>query len=135
MDKKDLAKAQEEFLARSRPPQKEKKLATHKETQTLIGEKKSMADIAEARGMTLETIVSHIEKLIEEESRTNMEYLKYEIPRAQFLKIEKAIDELLKEGKVVLLTPVKNKVGPNVSFLHIRLARALLGHTPKSEGK
>ncbi|MFZ2303561.1 MAG: AAA family ATPase [Minisyncoccia bacterium] len=132
MDKKDLAKAQEEFLARSRPPKKEKKLATHKATEALIVEKKSLAEIAEAREMTMETIVSHIEKLIEEESRVDMRHLKNEISHAHFLKIEKAIDELLKDGKVVLLTPVKNKVGPNVSFLHIRLARALLGHTPKN---
>lgn len=134
MDKKDLIKAQEEFLARSKPPIKDKKLPTHKETELLIAEKKSLAEIAEARGMTAETIISHIEKLAEEESRVSMEYLKYEISRPHFLKIEKAIEELLKEGKVVLLTPVKNKVGPNVSFLHIRLARALLGHTPKNDG-
>ncbi|HBB43860.1 MAG: AAA ATPase [Parcubacteria group bacterium GW2011_GWA1_44_13] len=135
MDKKDLAKVQEEFLARSRPTQKEKKLATHKETELLIAEKKSLAEIAEAREMTLETIVSHIEKLIEEESKVGMEYLKYEISRPHFLKIEKAIEELLKENKLLLLTPIKNKVGPNVSFLHIRLARALLGHAPKNESK
>lgn len=135
MDPKELARLQEEFLARSRPPQKEKKLATHKETELLIAEKKSLAEIAELRGMTIETIVSHIEKLIEEESRTDMRYLKDEISRAHFIKIEKAINQLLKEGKVVLLTPIKNIVGPNVSFLHIRLARALLGHAPKNEGK
>lgn len=135
MNPRELARLQEEFLARSRPPQKEKKLATHKETELLIAEKKSLAEIAEARSMTLETIVSHIEKLIEEESRADMRYIKNGISHAHFLKIEKAINELLNEGKVVLLTPVKNKVGPNVSFLHIRLARALLGHTPKSEGK
>ena len=135
MDKKELARVQEEFLARSKPPKKEKKLATHEATALLIAEKKSLTEIAKAREMTTETIISHIEKLIEEESRVNMEYLKYEISRPHFLKIEKAIEELLKEGKVVLLTPVKNKVGPNVSFLHIRLARALLGHTPKSEQK
>jgi len=131
MDKKDLTKVQDEFLAHSRPTQKEKKLATHKETELLIALKKSLAEISEARGMTLETIVSHIEKLIEEESKVGMEYLKYEISRPHFLKIEKAIEELLKENKLLLLTPIKNKVGPNVSFLHIRLARALLGYTPK----
>lgn len=135
MDKKELERLQTEFLARSKPPEKEKKLPTHKETELLIAEKKSLAEIAEARGMTIETIISHIEKLIEEESRTPMDYLRYEISRAHFMKIEKAIEELVKEGKVVLLTPIKNIVGPNVSFLHIRLARALLGHAPKSEGK
>lgn len=133
MGEKELRLLQEQFLARSRPPQKEKKLATHKETELLIAERKSIAEISEARGMTVETIISHIEKLIEEESQTNMQYLRNEISYAHFLKIEKAIDELLKEGKVLLLTPIKNKVGPNVSFLHIRLARALLGHTPKKE--
>ncbi|MBI5077963.1 MAG: AAA family ATPase [Candidatus Yonathbacteria bacterium] len=131
----ELARLQEEFLARSRPSKKEKKLAIHEETALLIAAKKSLAEIAEARGITAETIVSHIEKLIEEESRVNMEYLKYEISSPHFLKIEKAIAELLKDGKVLLLTPIKNKVGPNVSFLHIRLARALLGHTPNGGGK
>ncbi|MBI5400768.1 MAG: AAA family ATPase [Candidatus Yonathbacteria bacterium] len=134
-DPKELARVQEEFLARSRPPQKEKKLATHKETERLIAEKKSLIEIAQARGMTAETIVSHIEKLMEEESRADMRHLKNEISPAHFLKIEKAIDELLKDKKLLLLTPIKNKVGPNVSFLHVRLARALLGHSPKSEGK
>lgn len=135
MDKKDLAKVQEEFLARSRPPQKEKKLATHKATEALIAEKKSLAEIAEAREMTAETIVAHIEKLMEEESRVDMRHLRNEISHAHFLKIEKAITELLKDGKIALLTPIKNKVGPNVSFLHIRLARALLGYAPKNEEK
>ena len=135
MDKKEVARLQEEFLARSKPPQKEKKLATHKETESLLAEKKSLSEIAGLRAMTVETIISHVEKLIEEESRVDMRHLKHEISSAHFLKIEKAIAELLKEGKVVLLTPVKNIVGPNVSFLDIRLARALLGHSPKNEGK
>jgi hypothetical protein len=134
-DSKELTRKQEEFLLRSRPPQKEKKLATHKETERLIAEKKSLSEIAEARGFTLETIVSHIEKLMEEESRVDMRYLKQEISLAHFLKIEKAINELLEDKKLLLLTPIKNKVGPNVSFLHIRLVRALLGHVPKESGK
>ncbi|MEK7569173.1 MAG: AAA family ATPase [Patescibacteria group bacterium] len=133
MEENALAQLQEKFLVRSRPPKKEKKLATHEETALLIVEKKSLSDIAKARGMTAETVMAHIEKLVEEESRVDMQYLKHEIPRAHFLKIEKAITELSKEGKVLLLTPIKNKVGPNVSFLHIRLARALLGKAPKDE--
>lgn len=133
MEENALAQLQEKFLARSRPPKKENKLATHEETALLIAEKKSLAEMAKARGMTAETIMAHIEKLVEEESRVDMRYLKHEISRAHFLKIEKAIGELVKEGKVILLTPIKNKVGPNVSFLHIRLARALLWKVPKNE--
>lgn len=135
MKPEELHRLQSEFLARIKPPQKEKKIATHKETEALIAEKKSLAEIAEARAMTVETIITHIEKLMEEETRVDLEYLRYEISRAHFLKIEEAIKELLKDGKVVLLTPVKNIVGPNVSFLDIRLARALLGHTPRNDIK
>ena len=133
MDPKEFARLQEEFLARSRPPKKEKKLATHEQTALLVAEKKNLAEIAKVRGMTAETIVAHLEKLAEEESRVDMQYLKHEISRPHFLKIEKAIGELLKEKKLLLLTPIKNKVGPNVSFLHIRLARVLLGVVPKKE--
>lgn len=135
MGKKELVRQQGEFLARSRPPKKEKKLATHEQTALLVAEKKSLAEIARARGMTAETIVSHLEKLLEEESRVDMWHLKQEISLAHFLKIEKAINELLKDKKLLLLTPIKNKVGPNVSFLHIRLARTLLGHTLKGGEK
>ena len=135
MEQKELARMQEEFLARSRPPKKEKKLSTYEETTLLIAEKKSLAEIAKMRGVTLETIVSHIEKLVEGESKVDMRYLKQEISPSHFLKVEKAINELLKEKKLLLLSPIKNKVGPNVSFLHIRLARALLGHVLKGEGK
>lgn len=122
---------QEEFLARSQPPKKEKKLSTYEETALLITEKKSLNDITKIRGATAETIISHIEKLVEEESRVDMQYLKQEISPAHFLKIKKAIEELLKDKKLLLLTPIKNKVGPNVSFLSIRLTRALLGHNVK----
>lgn len=132
---KEQVRLQEEFIARSRGFKKEKKLATHEETALLIAEKKSLKDIAKARGLTTETVVAHIEKLIEEESRVDMRYLKHEMPNAHFLKIEKAIKEILKKEEIVRLTPIKNIVGPNVSFLNIRLARALLGYVPKEAVK
>ncbi|OIO30521.1 hypothetical protein AUJ77_03020 [Candidatus Nomurabacteria bacterium CG1_02_43_90] len=135
MDKKELVQQQEEFLARAQPLKKEKKLSTYEETALLLAEKKSLDTIAKARAVTPETIVSHIEKLVEEETRIDLQYLKQEISPAHFLKIEKAIEELLNEKKLLLLTPLKSRVGPNVSFLSIRLARALLGHPPKKERK
>jgi DNA-binding MarR family transcriptional regulator len=128
---KERAFLQEEFLAHSRGFKKEKKLATHEETALLIEEKKSLSEIAKTRGITTETVVAHIEKLIDEESRVDMRYLKHEMPSAHFVKVEKAIKEILKKEKEVRLTPIKNIVGPNVSYLNIRLARALLGHAPR----
>lgn len=135
LGKKEQTRLQEEFIARTRGFKKEKKLATHEETALLLAEKKSLKDIAKIRGITTETVVSHIEKLIEEESRVDMRYLRHEMPSAHFLKIEKAIKEILKKENIVRLTPIKNIVGPNVSFLNIRLARALLGYVPKTGEK
>ena len=132
---KERTRLQEEFLAKVRDFKKEKKLATHEITALLIKEKKSIKDIAKARGLTPETIVEHIEKLMADESQLDMRYLKREMPNAHFLKIEKAIKDILKKESVVRLTPIKAKVGPNVSFLNIRLARALLGHAPKADEK
>ncbi len=135
LGQKERTRLQEEFLARSRGFKKEKKLATHEETALLIALKKTIKDIAKARGITPETVVAHVEKLIEAESRVDMRYLKHEMPSSHFAKIEKAIKEILKKESEVRLTPIKNIVGPNVSFLNIRLARALLGYAPKEEGK
>lgn len=132
---KERTKLQEEFLANARGFKKEKKLTTFEETALLLADKKSIKNIAKARGLTAETVVAHIERLIEDESRVDMRYLKHEMPNAHFQKIEKAIKEILKKDKEVRLTPIKNIVGPNVSFLNIRLARALLGYAPKGDEK
>lgn len=131
----DLKKEQEHFLDTIRPLEKEKKLSTFDETKLLIEEKKSIEEMAKERGVTPETVISHIEKLLEMGEKVDISYLKYEIPVAHFKKIEKAIEELADDSKELLLSPIKNKVGANVSFLHIRLARALLGFAPGKKEK
>jgi hypothetical protein len=70
-------------------------------------------------------------------------YLKQEISPQYFGKIEKALEEVydsqmeriskggdteLANYKLPLLSPVKTKLGPNISFKDIRLARVLLGY-------
>ena len=131
----DLKKAQADFLSKSKPSPKEKKASTYEEALALLEERKSIEEIAKARGITQETVVAHIEKLLELETTMDIGYLKYEISPAHFKKIEKAIEELSGETDQILLTPVKNKVGANVSFLHIRLARAILGYAPKGKAE
>jgi hypothetical protein len=63
--------------------------------------------------------------------RVDIAYLKKEISHSHWKKIEKAIEELSETTDELLLSPIKNKVGANVSYLHIRLARAILGFAPK----
>jgi ATP-dependent exoDNAse (exonuclease V) alpha subunit len=133
MKPENLTALQKEFLDRTRPLPAEKKLSTFDETKELIDEKKSLEEMAKERGVTAETIISHIEKLLEMEVPVDISYLKYEISSAHWKKIEKAIAELTETADEVLLSPVKSKVGANVSFLHIRLARAILGFAPKAK--
>ncbi|MBI5134236.1 MAG: AAA family ATPase [Candidatus Taylorbacteria bacterium] len=131
----ELRKLQEDFVAKNKPSPKEKKLSTYEETLALIEAKKSVAEMAKEREMTPETIVAHIEKLLELEAQMDISYLKREVSPLHWKKIEKAIEELSGESDELLLSPIKSKVGANVSFLHIRLARAILGFAPKSKAE
>ncbi len=132
---KDLKKEQEEFLKLIKPLPREKKLSTFDETRELIEEKKSLNEMAKERGVTTETIVSHIEKLLEMHVPIDIGYLKFEMSPTHWKKIEKAIKELSEDSDEIMLSPIKSKVGANVSFLHIRLARAILGFAPVGKEK
>jgi DNA-binding protein H-NS len=135
---KYLEKQHADFMQQIKPKPREKKSSTFDQTLELIEEKKSIEEMAKERGITAETVVAHIEKLIEDGSSPDITYLKYEISNAHWKKIEKAIKELTEANDGVddvLLSPVKNKVGANVSFLHIRLARAIMGFAPRTKGE
>lgn len=145
---KDILQAQNEFLAKVAPLHKmgakgkkekgkKEKISTYQVTASLIRRNKSLREIAQERDMTVETVIAHIEKLLEEGPEKggfalkDVAHLKYEISPQYLGKIEKALEEVSlkqKDGKPPLLSPVKNKVGPNISFKDIRLARALLGY-------
>ncbi|MEK7646131.1 MAG: AAA family ATPase [Patescibacteria group bacterium] len=151
-DSKDLIQTQNEFLAKVAPlhkmgngkskKQKAIKESTYAKTAKLIRSRASLKEIAQARDMTVETIISHVEHLVaassqegvsdpEKVSMKDIEYLKYEISPQYLTKIEKALEEVVlrqKDNKPPLLSSVKAKVPPNISFKDIRLARVLLGY-------
>lgn len=131
---KKLAEDQKDFLEWALPRKKiTLKVPPHEITAALIEERKSLKDMALERKVTTETIVAHIEKLIQEKYEPELGYLRKEISPTHWKKIEKAIKEILEHEDEILLSKVKNKVGPNVSYLHIRLARALMGHAPEEK--
>jgi ATP-dependent exoDNAse (exonuclease V) alpha subunit len=131
MKPRELKKLQEDFLSSAKPKPKEAKKSTFEETKELIDEKKSLSEISRERKVTEETVIAHIEKLMIDGERVDIAYLKKEISHSHWKKIEKAIEELSETTDELLLSPIKNKVGANVSYLHIRLARAILGFAPK----
>ena len=116
------------------------KVSTYDRTAVLVHRKKALREMAVEREMTVETIISHIEHLIIRGpddgglGQADIAYLKYEISPQHFPKIEKTLEEVAitqADDRPPLLSPIKNKVGPNISFRDIRLARVLLGYVGK----
>jgi ATP-dependent DNA helicase PIF1 len=155
-DEQEITRSHEEFLARVAPlyrigekggrgngkrkskSAKESKVSTFHQTLPLLQAEKSLNEMAEKRKLSSETIISHIEHLIGSGEITIPEimYLKKEISLSHFKKIEKVLEEVSasqNNDTPPLLSPVKTKVGFNISFKEIRLARALLGYIQKNE--
>jgi ATP-dependent exoDNAse (exonuclease V) alpha subunit len=132
----DVKKEQEAFIARvagEKPAKKEKKKPTLAETREFVDAGKSLEEIATLRKVTKDTILDHVEKLIETGESIDISKWKYDISKTHWPKIEKAILEVHESEGKVLLSPVKNKLGAQISFLEIRIARAVLGLISKKE--
>lgn len=127
-----------EFLARIVPKggaSKKDKPKTTEETKRLIMEGKSLAEIAEARGLKVKTIVVHIEELRQSDPAIDISHLKKEISAERFKKIAAAFrkaaassasSSALKPGALFPLSPVKSILGDNFSFDEIRLVRLFI---------
>ena len=149
----EIVKRQEQFLARVAPLHREgdedfdditgnsrakpKKVSTYAKTAALVKREKMLREIAKERDMTVETIIAHLEELVavDDDDQLSLEdiaYLKREISPQHFNKIKNALEEVQEDNdssdKPPLLSPVKEKLGPNISFKDIRLARVLLGY-------
>ncbi len=97
--------------------------STLQETKHLLEQKLSLEDMAQSRGVTIATIVNHIEKLQLAGEPIDIEYL---APNDEgFIKIKKAFDELGCEK----LKPVYERLNEEFPYEQIRLAR--LFHTTK----
>ena len=157
-DEKDIVQSQNEFLAKAAPlhslgprgknikQPKPHKPSTFEKTAGLVRSGKLLKEMAAERGVGEETIISQIERLIEGGKGAgeglgvdDIQYLKKEISVQHFTKLEKALEEVSKkqeeddQGKnqPPFLGSVKSKVGFNVSWKEIRLARALLGYVKR----
>lgn len=101
-----------------------KKPSTILVTKPYIDSKKSIKEIAELRGLTQETIISHIEKLIEIGEKIDIKYL---LPKSAD---KKKIIEAFAKMEDMKLTPVHEALKGKYSFQEIRLVRASLVQNP-----
>lgn len=93
---------------------------TFQKTKELFLQKLSLSRIAERRGLNTGTILSHLEKLLEEGEKIDIAHL---APSAQ--RLEK-IRAAFKESGGPILAPVRRLLGEDFSYEELRLARIFI---------
>ncbi len=143
MSREEIQEKQKEWMKKIEPPASLKLRRTREEkvpssatrrgggkssqeiTAGFLEQEVPLSDIAEARGVKQETIVSHIEDLIIAKKCPDVTYLKRELKRSE-------LDDILlafKKTKTTTLSPVYNlmaKQKKKTSYLKLRLARLFL---------
>lgn len=133
---KEIEKSQEDFIIRCggsikkidlKALQKEfDKTSTFEKTKSLLLEKKSIDEIAIERGLTKETVLSHIEKLVME-SKLDKDAVLYLKPKGKkFKDILATFQKLYDKTGELNLSPVKSKCDKNTSYFDVQLARVFL---------
>jgi ATP-dependent exoDNAse (exonuclease V) alpha subunit len=101
------------------------KKSTQDITADMLRQEIPIGDIANARAVTAETIVSHVEDLIRDKNCPDITYLKRELKRSELEDILKAF----KKAGTTTLSPVYNvllKQKKRTPYLKIRIARLFL---------
>ncbi|MGL6161422.1 helix-turn-helix domain-containing protein [Microbulbifer sp.] len=98
---------------------KKKKPPTRLATKEMLEEKLSLQEIADRRGLTLGTILSHLEKLKGSNQLPDIEYLKASLSENDIATILAAF----KKSEDGTLTPIHREFDGKYSFEDLRLAR------------
>ncbi len=101
-------------------------VSTYEKTRALLQDKQSINDIAKERELTQETVISHIEKLLETGVLSTEDILYLKPKTRKFKEVLAAFQDYFDETKETNLSPVKDKLGANASYFDIRLARLFL---------
>lgn len=127
----DIKKKQNEFLDKVAPAERGQSKKIKKEdtltvTKRLVEAGKPLQEIVTTRGLTLGTILEHLEKIKEKYPDVSLRYLAGEMPVARLKKIRSALTQGGATGGRYPLTPAKEILGNKFSFEEIRLVRLLI---------
>ena len=132
----EMQKSQEDFIVRCggsiakidlKAKQKEEdRTSTFEKTKALLLEEKSIDDIAVERGLTKETVLSHIEKLVMEGKLEKDKVLYLKPKGKKFKDVLATFQKLYDKTGELNLSPVKSKAGTNISYFDVQLARVFL---------
>lgn len=128
MSKDELLRQQEVFApAASGPKEKKKKPGREEETKILIQQGYSVREVAERRGLTYQTILKHLEKIMAGDLFFDISHLKREIPEARLQRILEAYRAIgPREDGLYLAGPIKAYLGDDFSYEEIHLAKLFL---------
>ncbi|MFA6552427.1 MAG: AAA family ATPase [Candidatus Paceibacterota bacterium] len=126
-----LADRQNEFLEKIMPRDKKgkkkiKKAETVSETKRLVEERKKLKEICDMRGLKVDTILGHLEKIKNRDPKFNFAYLKDEFPDGHFPQIRAAFLKTAGKDGELFIAPVKTLLGDDFSYEEIRLAKLFL---------
>ncbi len=121
LSEKEVAEKHKKYIESigTKKPKKSAKVSTYQETHDLLQEELSLKEIAHKRGMTEDTILAHIEKLVEQDTFVieEIEYLKRSVKH--FKAISEALLVKYEELKDWRLAPVKDYLDKNKKKLHL----------------
>lgn len=95
-------------------------ISTYEMTKSFVCQKLSIEEMAKCRGLSEETILSHLERLASSDKGLDLKHLQFSDDR--FNKIKQAFFQT----KDLKLSPVKEILGDDFSYKEIRLARLFL---------
>ncbi|MFA5954860.1 MAG: AAA family ATPase [Patescibacteria group bacterium] len=134
----ELSEKQHDFILRcggnvkaDRTARKEKiKISTYDTTSELLLRKLSITDIAKERGLSFDTILGHLEKLIATGKVNPKVDLVYLRPKSErYAKIIRAFKKIRQRTGEVRLVPVREVLGDSFSFEELRVARLFLDNS------
>jgi uncharacterized protein YpbB len=96
------------------------KVPSHEKTKEMLQAGMSIIEIAEARSFSVDTIIGHIEKLLDLKEEVE---LKHTLPPKKIIDV---IKKTFKELKTTKLTPVYEHLKGKYSYQDIRIVRASL---------
>jgi len=110
-----------------RSEEKPEPISTYEQTRTLVLEKLPIKEIAKRRGLTEDTILQHLEKLVADKKELDLEYL--QPPKECFEKIKMAFQQTGNRQ----LNPVLEILGEDFSYQELRLVRLFIENQKSQE--
>lgn len=97
--------------------EKPETISTYEQTKNFVSEKLSIKEISKRRGLTEDTILQHLEKLVTDKEKIDLRHL--QPSKKRFEKIRMAFQQ----SGSWQLTPVREILGENFFYRELRLAR------------